>query len=69
MWRSVCAVVIAMKGWRFKIGLISFSVQIGATYYEDRYKQRVLTNLQRRGKSQGFILQEDAGDPVQEGVS
>src|SRR6202163_2343680 len=29
----------------------------GATYYEDRYRQRVLQNLQRRAKSLGFVLQ------------
>jgi transposase len=29
----------------------------GATYYEDRYRQRVLHNLQRRAKSLGFVLQ------------
>ena len=29
----------------------------GATYYEDRYHQRVLHNLQRRAKSLGFVLQ------------
>ena len=29
----------------------------GATYYEDRYRQRVLRNLQRRAKSLGFSLQ------------
>jgi transposase len=29
----------------------------GATYYEDRYRQRVLRNLQRRAKSLGFVLQ------------
>jgi transposase len=29
----------------------------GAAYYEDRYRQRVLGNLQRRAKSLGFILQ------------
>ena len=30
----------------------------GASYYEERYKQRVLTNLERRAKSLGYILQE-----------
>lgn len=30
---------------------------LGATYYEDRYRQRVLHNLQRRAKSLGFVLQ------------
>ena len=44
-------------------------VDPGATYYEDRYKQRVLTNLRRRAKSLGFVLQENAGDPMQVGVS
>ena len=29
----------------------------GATYYEDRYRQRVLHNLQRRAKSLGFAIQ------------
>jgi transposase len=28
----------------------------GASYYEDRYKQRVLANLERRAKSLGFVL-------------
>src|SRR6202790_4338497 len=32
-------------------------VDPGAAYYEDRYKQRVLKNLQRRAKSLGFVLQ------------
>ena len=41
----------------------------GATYYEDRYKQRVLNNLQRRAKSLGFVLEpaEPSATPV--GVS
>jgi transposase len=30
----------------------------GASYYEERYKQRVLTNLERRAKSLGYTLQE-----------
>ena len=30
----------------------------GATYYEDRYKQRVLANLQRRARSLGFVPRE-----------
>lgn len=29
----------------------------GASYYEDRYRQRVLTNLQRRARSLGYVLQ------------
>lgn len=32
----------------------------GATYYEERYRQRVLTNLQRRAKAFGYVLQEAA---------
>jgi hypothetical protein len=34
----------------------------GASYYEERYKQRVLANLQRRAKSLGYVLQ--AADPA-----
>lgn len=30
----------------------------GASYYEERYRARVLSNLQRRAKSLGYILQE-----------
>lgn len=30
----------------------------GTTYYEERYRQRVLANLRRRAKSLGFVLQE-----------
>ena len=37
----------------------------GATYYEERYRQRVITNLRRRAKTMGFVLQE----AVTEGVS
>jgi len=42
----------------------------GASYYEDRYRQRVLGNLQRRAKSMGFVLQQQA-EPAgaQAGVS
>src|SRR3954466_4419536 len=29
----------------------------GASYYEERYRQRVLTNLRRRAKSLGYVLQ------------
>ncbi len=41
----------------------------GATYYEDRYKQRVLANLQRRAKSLGFVLREAEQQVAQMGVS
>jgi transposase len=34
----------------------------GAAYYEERYKQRVLGNLQRRAKSLGYVLQQ--ADPA-----
>ena len=30
----------------------------GASYYEERYRQRVPTNLQRRAKSMGYVLQQ-----------
>ena len=36
----------------------------GATYYEERYRQRVITNLRRRAKSMGFVLQEAAAEGV-----
>jgi transposase len=29
----------------------------GASYYEERYRERVLANLQRRAKALGYILQ------------
>ena len=32
----------------------------GASYYEERYRARVLSNLQRRAKSLGYVLQEAA---------
>jgi hypothetical protein len=41
----------------------------GATYYEDHYKQRVLTNLQRRAKSLGFVLREAGQETAQIVVS
>lgn len=30
----------------------------GASYYEERYRQRVLANFERRAKSFGYVLQE-----------
>lgn len=37
----------------------------GAAYYEERYRQRVVANLQRRAKAFGFILEKAVGpDPV-----
>jgi transposase len=41
----------------------------GASYYEDRYRRRVLTNLQRRAKSLGFVLQAIEPEPSSGGVS
>jgi transposase len=41
----------------------------GATHYEDRYRQRVLYNVQRRAKSLGFVLQPLEPDAAQAGVS
>jgi transposase len=39
----------------------------GASYYEERYRQRVLTNLRRRAKSLGYVLQvADPTAPVAE---
>jgi transposase len=35
-------------------------VDPGATYYEDRYRQRVLQGLRRRAASLGYVLQEDS---------
>ena len=40
-------------------------VDPGATYYEDRYRQRVLSNLQRRARSLGFILHKVEPDTAQ----
>jgi hypothetical protein len=41
----------------------------GATDYENRYRQRVLHNLQRRAKSMGFMLRPLDPDAAQAGVS
>jgi hypothetical protein len=35
-------------------------VDPGATYYEERYRQRVLSNLIRRAESLGYSLQQNA---------
>jgi transposase len=34
----------------------------GASYYEERYRKRVIDNLQRRAKAFGFVLQEVAAN-------
>ena len=36
----------------------------GASYYEERYRQRVVANLRRRAKSMGFVLQEVTAEGV-----
>lgn len=41
----------------------------GATYYEDRYRQRVLSNLRRRARALGFVLRELEPAAVQSSVS
>jgi transposase len=41
----------------------------GASYYEDRYRERVLRNLNRRAKSMGFVLQQAKQDASQATVS
>jgi transposase len=40
----------------------------GAAYYEERYRNRVLSNLQRRAKALGYALQQ-LTSPEAEGVS
>ena len=35
----------------------------GASYHEERYKQRVLANLRRRAKSLGYVLQATDSTP------
>ena len=42
-------------------------VDPGASYYEDRYRQRVIHNLQRRAKQMGFALVATEAAPT--GVS
>src|SRR4051812_225789 len=41
----------------------------GASYYEERYQQRVLANLQRRAKSLGYVLQQADTAPAAVGGS
>lgn len=41
----------------------------GASYYEERYRKRVIDNLHRRAKAFGFVLQEIAADPSAGAVS
>jgi transposase len=41
----------------------------GTSYYEERYRQRVLTNLQRRAKALGYVLQPTDNTEVSMSVS
>ena len=41
----------------------------GASYYEERYRKRVIDNLHRRAKAFGFVLQEVAADAPEAAVS
>jgi transposase len=41
----------------------------GASYYENRYRQRVLNNLQRRAKALGYVLQATENKAVSLSVS
>jgi hypothetical protein len=41
----------------------------GASYYEERYKQRVVHNLQRRAKQMGFVLVPALEPTATDGVS
>jgi hypothetical protein len=41
----------------------------GASYYEERYRQRVLANLKRRAKSLGYVLQLTEPTPAATPVS
>lgn len=41
----------------------------GASFYEERYRRRVLGNLQRRAKSLGYVLQQAGPGPAAKGVS
>lgn len=44
-------------------------VDPGASYYEERYRERVLTNLRRRAEAFGFALVENPDVALQTGVS
>ncbi len=41
----------------------------GASYYDERFRQRAVTNLRRRATALGFVLSEDASGPLELGVS
>jgi transposase len=41
----------------------------GASYYEDRYRKRVIDNLHRRAKAFGFVLQAVVANTPEQAVS
>ena len=41
----------------------------GASYYEERYRQRVLANLRRRAKALGYVLEAAIAEPAGTSVS
>jgi hypothetical protein len=41
----------------------------GASYYEERYRQRVLANLRRRAKGIGYVLEAAIAKPAGTSVS
>ncbi|GEO18599.1 hypothetical protein MAE02_62950 [Microvirga aerophila] len=41
----------------------------GASYYEERYRRRVINNVHRRARALGFVLQEVADDAPAGAVS
>jgi len=44
-------------------------VDKGANYYEEQYRQKVVSNLKRRAESLGFTLLENVQTPSAAGVS
>jgi hypothetical protein len=44
-------------------------VDPGASYYETRYRERVIGNLQRRAKAFGFVLQAAVAPVAEPAVS
>ena len=44
-------------------------VDPGVSYYEERYRQRVVTGLRRRAESLGFVLLESPEPALATGVS
>ena len=66
---STLTIIVCYSGWSVEPCLFYNTVRHGmayadpgASYYEERYRQRVLTNLRRRAKSLGYVLQ--VADPT-----